>query len=244
MSRCQEARSPGRVGGTRSPHCALRVTGWLSRGLSRRQLASCSGVGRGGLWPPPQGSECLTHRPGRRPQERTPSDESMPAGVGVGWEAGESPKGLAVPGWPWRGTWHSHLADGYGAPLLSSQPGPGAAMEPALRAASCPAAPGPSLSCGTDGLLSRGAAASPTRLVGAPRPGIAPGPVSGGVEGGNADQVAGVAGQVLQLHRGLGQEQHLHLLRVVLAARLPVVDLQREQGSQAPGRGPLSSCGR
>lgn len=90
----------------------------------------------------------------------------------------------------------------------------------------------------------------PTGLVGAALPGAAPGPVSSRVEGRDADQVAGVAAEVLELHRGLRQEKHLHLLRLVLAVGLPVVDLA--QGARAgaghgtggthPSR--VSACGQ
>ena len=75
---------------------------------------------------------------------------------------------------------------------------------------------------------------APTCLVGAARLGLAPGPVARGVEGRDADQVLGMAGEVLQFGRGLGQEQHPHLLRVVLAVCLPVVDLSG--GAEAGGR--------
>lgn len=90
----------------------------------------------------------------------------------------------------------------------------------------------------------------PTGLVGAALPGAAPGPVSSRIEGRDADQVAGVAAEVLELHHGLRQEKHLHLLRLVLAVGLPVVDLA--QGARAgaghgtggthPSR--LSACGQ
>lgn len=78
---------------------------------------------------------------------------------------------------------------------------------------------------------------SPTGLMGAPLPGRALRPVSRSVEGRDADQVLGVAGQVLQLHHRLRQEQDLHLLCFVLAACLPVVNLwERARGwRQATG---------
>lgn len=61
--------------------------------------------------------------------------------------------------------------------------------------------------------------------MGTPLPGVAPGPITSSVEGRYADQVFGVAGQVLKLHCGLREEQDLHLLCFVPVARLPVVDL-------------------
>lgn len=64
-----------------------------------------------------------------------------------------------------------------------------------------------------------------TSLMGAPLPGVTLGPVSGGIEGRDADQVLGVTSQVLQLHHRLRQEKDLHLLCFVLALCLPVVNL-------------------
>lgn len=65
----------------------------------------------------------------------------------------------------------------------------------------------------------------PTCLVGACWLGAALGTVTSSIECRDADQVLGVAGQVLQLHYRLGQEQDLHFLRFVLAICLPVVNL-------------------
>lgn len=84
--------------------------------------------------------------------------------------------------------------------------------------------------------LWEGSPCPPTGLVGLALPGVTPGPVSSGVEGRDADQVLGVAGEVLQLRRGLGQEQHPHLLRLVPAVRLPVVDLPERAGGWRPAR--------
>lgn len=80
---------------------------------------------------------------------------------------------------------------------------------------------------------------TPTGLMGASLPGVTLRPVSRRVEGRDADQVLGVAGQVLQLQHGLRQEQDLHLLCFVLAVCLPVVNLlERVRGCrQAVGMG-------
>lgn len=60
--------------------------------------------------------------------------------------------------------------------------------------------------------------------------GAAAGAVPGGVEGRDAHQVPRVARQVLEPHAGLGQEQHLHLLRVVQSVALPVINLSGQRG--------------
>lgn len=72
---------------------------------------------------------------------------------------------------------------------------------------------------------------APTGLMGASLPGVTLRPVSRRVEGRDADQILGVAGQILQLQHSLWQEQDLHLLCFVLAVCLPVVNLlERARG--------------
>lgn len=58
------------------------------------------------------------------------------------------------------------------------------------------------------------------------------GPVPGRVEGGHADPVGGVARQVLQLHRRVGQEKGLDPPALVLPLLLPEMDLREgERGA-------------
>lgn len=89
----------------------------------------------------------------------------------------------------------------------------------------------------------RGAPTPPTGLVGAACLGLAPGPVARSVKGRDAQQVLGVAAQVLELHGGLGQEEDFHLLRLVLAVGLPVVDLQEGQGLMGAAMEAFRSAG-
>lgn len=65
----------------------------------------------------------------------------------------------------------------------------------------------------------------PTCLVCAPLARVTLGPVSRSVEGRDANQVLCVAGEVLDLHHRLGEEEDLHFLRLVAAVCLPVVNL-------------------
>lgn len=50
-------------------------------------------------------------------------------------------------------------------------------------------------------------------------------PITCGIEGRDADQVLGVAGEILYLYYRLRKEEDLHLLSLVAAVGLPVVNL-------------------
>lgn len=64
-----------------------------------------------------------------------------------------------------------------------------------------------------------------TRLQGSSPAGLTGGSVSSRVEGSQCDQVGHVASQVGEMHTGIWDKDHLHLLSLVLFVPLPVVDL-------------------
>lgn len=65
----------------------------------------------------------------------------------------------------------------------------------------------------------------PTSLMCAALTRVTLGPVTRGIEGRDADQVLGVAGEVLYLYHRLREEEDLHLLSLIAAVCLPVVNL-------------------
>lgn len=69
----------------------------------------------------------------------------------------------------------------------------------------------------------------PTRLQGSGPAGVTGRSVSSRVEGGQCDQVRRVAGQVGEMNASVRDENHLHLLSLVLLVPLPVVYLQRQK---------------
>lgn len=83
-----------------------------------------------------------------------------------------------------------------------------------------------------------------TCLLSAPSGGRRARAVPGGVEGGHAHHVGGVARQVLELDPSLGQEERPQTLRLVLQLELPVVNLQQKrdggerEGSQGQSKSP------
>lgn len=65
----------------------------------------------------------------------------------------------------------------------------------------------------------------PTGLMCASLTWVTLGPITRSIEGGDADQVFGVAGEILDFHHWLREEEDLHFLSLVAAVCLPVVNL-------------------
>lgn len=65
----------------------------------------------------------------------------------------------------------------------------------------------------------------PTSLMRASLTWVTLGPITRGIEGRDADQVLGVAGEILYLYYRLRKEEDLHLLSLVAAVGLPVINL-------------------
>lgn len=77
----------------------------------------------------------------------------------------------------------------------------------------------------------------PTCLLGLAQGRGAPRPFPRSVEGRHADHVGGVAGQVLELHAVLSQEECLHPLGEVLPLGLPEINLQTQtMGREGDGQ--------
>lgn len=77
----------------------------------------------------------------------------------------------------------------------------------------------------------------PTRLQGPGPSGITGRAVSSRVEGRQRDKVRRVAGQVGEMHAGVRDKNHFHLLSLVLLFSLPVVNLRnrkRQVGNDGP----------
>lgn len=69
----------------------------------------------------------------------------------------------------------------------------------------------------------------PTRLQCPSPTGVTGGSIASGVEGSQCDQIRWVTAQVCEVHTGVWNKNHLHLLRLVLLVFFPVVDLQHTQ---------------
>lgn len=65
----------------------------------------------------------------------------------------------------------------------------------------------------------------PTSLMCAALTWVTLGPITRGIEGRDADQVLGVAGEILYFYHRLREEEDLHLLSLVATVCLPVVNL-------------------